>query len=523
MADNLFDKVYNPDVLSCLANLSNDEVFTPPDVANKMLDMLPQELFSNPNTTFLDPACKSGIFLREIAKRLIKGLEKEIPDLQTRLDHIFHKQLYGIAITEMTSLLSRRSVYCSKYPNSKYSVSKFDDVEGNIRYKNIAHSWINGKCKYCGASKSEYGGSVREGLETHAYEWIHALKPEEIFKMKFDVIIGNPPYQLGDAGAFASASPIYHKFVCQAKKLEPKFLTMIIPSRWFAGGKGLDDFRKEMLNDGRIREIHDFPIGADCFPGTRISGGVCYFLWKRDEQGLCDVYSHSSANVTSMNRPLLEKGADTFIRVNEAIPILRKVQELKEESFSNIVSSRKPFGLPSDFFANPLKYNLPEINEEKNDGDISIIGTYKYKTVKRYVPNNYPLPSGKNYIGKYKVFVSQVLDNGFDWTKERLKPFLGDVNDACTETFLCVGIYEHKSEAENVISYMNTKLFHLLMHLKKVSHHVVSKVYGFCPMQDFSHPWTDEMLYQKYGLSEEEINFIETHIKPMDVGSDLNG
>ena len=506
---NTLNNQYNPDVLSCLANLSNDEVFTPPSIVNKMLDMLPVEIWSDKNARFLDPVSKTGVFLREIAKRLMVGLSDEFPDVQLRANHILKNQLYGIAITELTSMLSRRSLYCSKKANSQYSIcTDFDKEQGNIIFNTTKHVWHNGRCSFCGASESVY--SRGEDLESHAYQFIHTSNPNEIFNMKFDVIIGNPPYQLNDGGGTgSSAMPIYHKFILQAKQLKPRYLTMIIPSRWFTGGKGLDDFRDEMLHDEHIREIHDFGNACDCFPGVSIEGGVCYFLWNRDAKGLCKVYSHSQSKITAVSeRPLLEDGADVFIRYNEIISIIRKVASFKERSFSELVSTRNPYHLRSPF-----------VESENSINTCKVFGVEGGKRVYKEIDKLF-IERNIEEVSKYKIFISKADGAagqiGYPVPARILgRAEIAGVNTACTETFLRIGPFNSVYECENVKSYLETKFFRSLVGARK-NKNMTQSTYSFVPLQDFSKPWTDEELYAKYGLSEDEIEFIEKMISPME-------
>ena len=515
--NDFYSSMYNPDVLTCLANLSNDEVFTPPELANQMLDMLPEELWHDSSATFLDPACKSGVFLREIAKRLIDGLKEEIPDLQERIDHIFHKQLYGIAITELTSLLSRRSVYCSKYPNSRYSISHFEDTSGNIRYKRIQHRWQNGRCLFCGASRNEYERG--DDLETHAYEWIHTAKPEEIFKMKFDVIIGNPPYQLATGGgteenkSATQARPIYHKFIEQAKKLNPRYIVMIIPARWYSGGMGLNQFRSDMLNDHHIVKLVDYINSKDCFQGVDIAGGICYFLWDRDHPNeKCEVVNISGDSINSEMRSLNEFET-LFIRSNAAIDIIKKVKRQTTHYMNEIVSPIDTFGIPSK----------EKGHKEKADGDISLLHTEGYNSQGISFISRDTVKKNHHLIDKYKVKISIMVpqggevgikpENGYRSisTPQILPP--GQVDSF---SYLNIGFFETEAEAQNLVKYVSSKFVRFLLRTTYSSVHVSKDNFCFVPLEDFTKEWTDDLLYQKYALNDAEIELIESTMRPME-------
>ena len=394
---------HNPDVLVCLANLSSEEIFTSPKLANQVLDLLPDDLWSDSSATFLDPASKSGIFPREIAKRLLRGLEKEFPVLEDRINHIFRNQIFAIAITDLTALISRRSLYCSKIANGHYSVCQsFENENGNIRFNRNRHSWQKGRCRYCGASENQYNRP--ESFESHAYEFIHQENPKEIFNLEFDVVIGNPPYQIGDGGYGAAASPLYDKFVNQAKKLNPRYLSMIIPARWYAGGKGLKSFREDMLGDHRISRLVDYSDSSDVFPGVSISGGVCYFLWERDRSKqqvpLCAVENRTLSSMDCVERPLNQY--DTFVRFNGAVSILEKVQAQRLPSLSENISARKPFGLQTDV-------------KPTQKGDITLFAN---KDVGKF--NQSDVPRGHYMISKWKVLISNAHGGGVQGDFPRL-------------------------------------------------------------------------------------------------------
>lgn len=504
MADTLYNSMYNPDVLSCIANLSNDEVFTPPEVANAMLDLLPQELFRNPDVTFLDPACKSGVFLREIAKRLIDGLEDVFPDIEERAAHIFQKQLYGIAITELTSHLSRRSVYCSKTANGNYSVAQMDTVDGNIRYKIIQHRFQNGKCVFCGASESEYGPDKH--IETHAYEMIHTIHPEDIFNMKFDVIISNPPYQLSDGGNGVSASPIYQHFIEQAIRLSPRYLSMIVPSRWFAGGKGLDAFRERMLSDRHLVRIVDFINAKDCFPQNSVSGGVNYFLWDRDHENDCEFTTVLGDKRDTQLRKLNE--FSTFVRYNNAIEIIHRIQGKDFRPLSEIVSSRNPFGIPTSARGenNPKKGYLKLVSSKG-------IGYVSPKEVIK----------GEELVSKYKVMVSRITyEHAGEPDKDGKLKVLSRVeilepNEVCTDSYLIIGGYDSYEEAKNLMIYLQTKFARFLVSQTLTAINLSKDKFGFIPILDFTKSVNEKRLYKKYDLTDENIAFIDSLIHDFDM------
>lgn len=529
---------HNPDVLTCIANLSNDEVFTPPEFANRMLDTLAEawgadnggaNIWADKRVLFLDPCAKSGVFLREITSRLTKGLETEIPILEERVNHILTKQVFGIAITNLTSLLARRSVYCSKHATGPHSIAcGFASDEGNIWFKRFEHTWADNKCSYCGASRKTFERDER--LETHAYAFIHTdeikTRIAELFggDMQFDVIIGNPPYQLDDGGFGTSAAPIYQLFVQQAKALEPRYLSMVIPSRWFAGGKGLDEFRESMLADNRVRSIDDYLSAADVFPGVGLKGGVSFFLWDKDHPGQCRVNTHfKDWPVSTSSRALLEVGADVFIRFNEGLSILKKVSAVEnakggedslslpeKKRFDRLVSSRKPFGLETTFKGKATK----------SSGDVLVY----QNGGKGYAPRK-SISTGAQLIDAWKVYVGRAAPGtgNRDTYPHRIisTPFVGEPGSISSETYLCIGPFDSRNEAESVLSYLCCRLTRFLILLHKPSQDTTRKVYTFVPAQKWTRSWTDDDLYKKYALTASEIAFIEGIVRPMELNDEV--
>jgi site-specific DNA-methyltransferase (adenine-specific) len=529
----------NPDVLTCIANLSNDEVFTPPEFANQMLDTLAEawaadnegaNIWANSSVTFLDPFTKSGVFLREITSRLTDGLANEIPDLEKRVDHILTRQVFGLGTTYLTSLLARRSLYCSKHAertkDHPHSIARsFTSDQGNIWFEGLEHTWADGRCTYCGGGQRALDQG--EGRETHAYAFIHTddikSRLAELFggDMQFDVIVGNPPYQLDDGGYGTSAAPIYQLFVQQAKALEPRYLSMVIPARWYAGGKGLDEFRESMLTDDRIRSIDDYLSASDVFPGVGLKGGICYFLWDRDNPGPCRVTTHFKDWPTSTTtRPLLEEGADVFIRFNEGLSILKKVVAIENRKtdslslpeskrFDRLVSSRKPFGLETTF-KGKVANGADDVLVYQNGGT-------------GYTPRN-SISVGTHLIDKWKIFTGYAAPGtgNKDTYPHRIipTPFVGEPGTISSETYLCIGPFDSQTQAESAMSYLSCRLTRLLVLLHKPSQHTTRRVYTFVPMQEWTRLWTDEDLYAKYGISASEIEFIEKVVRPM---SDRNG
>ena len=499
----MFNVNYNPDVLDCLANLSSDEVFTSPEIANLMLDNLPKDIWKNKKTTFLDPCTKSGVFLREITKRLIEGLKNEIPNIDLRINHILKKQVFGLATTKLTSLISKRSLYCSKDANGKYSlISKsFDDKDGNISFKNLKHTWKGDVCIYCSGNKNVLERGSEH--ESYAYEFIHNSNLTADKNMKFDVIIGNPPYQLNVGVEKKNhAILLFHKFVEAAISLEPNYVSMIIPSRWFTGGRGLDKFRDKMLNDKRIKNIVDYVDSRDCFNGVEVTGGAMYFLWDKNFNGKCEFTNIHDGKKSTLQRKLNEYSI--FTRYNEAINIIDKVTKKENKFLSETVSVQTPFGFYTNFWD----------REKKKPDDIEVYTSKGITfTDKKNVKNNLQL------INFYKVIITAATSEHAgqsDSSGKRkvlstitiLKP-----NQVCTQSYLVVNSFEKLYEAKNLVSYLKTKFCRFMLFQAITSQHISRDKFCFVPQLDFKESYDDKYLFKKFNLDKKDINFIDSMIE----------
>ena len=507
---NTYTAQYQPDVLEVISNLSNDAVFTPPKVVNALLDMLPGEVWTNPDLKWLDPGSKTGVFPREVTKRLMLGLEASIPNEESRLEHILRKMIYAVATEEVTALMSRRSLYCSKDASGEFSVVKFETQMGNVWHERTDHDYVGGRCSVCQGAKDQL---EIEGRDNKAYPFIHPSGKARFVKetkVNFDVIIGNPPYQMDSDSEGKNVSSLYDLFVDHAMKLNPQYIAMIIPSRWMAGGRGLDEFRDMMLTNGKIRALVDYPDAGELFPSVEIKGGVCYFLWDRDNPGLCETTTHRNGDVFGpVSRKLDEY--EIFVRDSRALPILHKVLAKKEPSFAEIVSTRDAFGpvLSSNF-------NGYRKNDNQKPGDLKLHMVVSGTRVEKWVDPE-TVTRNHHLINKWKLLVPKAGSDGGQKIPDVVlgQPIVAKPGSVCSPTYLVVGPFSSKAQTESAESYVRTRFTRFLLSLRKISQNSTGKNYQWVPQQEWDRIWTDKELFEKYGLTKAEQQYIEMMIKEM--------
>ncbi|MFI3307683.1 MAG: Eco57I restriction-modification methylase domain-containing protein [Mycoplasmatota bacterium] len=444
------------------------------------------DLLSNTKSKILEINSKTGLYPLYITYSIYKQRTLNIDD--NKLSNELAKELWNKTVeenifvlckTEMAKAITLRTLL--GYNGSNYNIISEPNILNDIK-TNIEDF----------ASKIKTGSTWKRGDE----------------EMKFNAIVGNPPYQLMDDGHGASSTPVYHYFIELSKKLDPTYISMITPSRWFAGGKGLDSFRSNMLANKNIRVIHDYISGNECFPGVEIKGGVSYFLINNKEEGTCKINTHIGNKISKMDRYLLEEDSDVFIRYNEGVSILKKVLSTKSISFSSIVSSRKPFGLATNYTS-----FSPNMSNNSN------VKLYANKQI-GYMDST-KIIKGSEYIDKWKIFVPKAIGSG-DTKSDWIKPIIGRPRTACTETYILIGPFNSEVETLNCAVYTQTKFFHYLLGLKKITQDATAKVYHFIPLQNFSNEsdinWKasimeiENQLYKKYNFSLEEIKCINDSI-----------
>jgi len=493
-----------PDILEVISDLSNDEVFTSPNLANKILDLLPQDVWTNQNLRFLDLGAKTGVFLREITRRLMAGLSSTIEDEQLRLEHILKKMVFGIAVTELTSLMSRRTLYCSKDASSQFSVVQMESPAGNIWFERTEHSYVNGKCSECGGVEAQL---ERPGRENYSYALIHESGRKairEAMEMKFDVIVGNPPYQMESDGNNRTL-PLYNLFVDQAMALNPRYIAMITPSRWMAGGLGLTDFRDRLLKDRRFSALVDYPNASEVFPGVEIKGGVSYFLWDKAHSGDCETtIVRGEETHGPVSRNLAE--FDILVRDSRGLQILKKVLQSQEPSLVDILAADKEFGMTSNFTGYDMK---------QAPGKIAIYANSSGKRIQGWIPKK-DIQKSPHLIGNWKVMVPKAGSDGGQKLPDIVlgSPFVASPPSVCTQTYLFVFVDSEK-EARSVDSYLRTRFVRFLISLRKISQDATRATYTWVPQQDWAELWSDERLYKKYGITPSEVEYIEYMVKEM--------